>query len=303
MPADSEPLISIAMAALNSANYIGDALASLVPAVSGRPIEIVLADGGSGDGTVQQARAVAAQHGLTMTVLHGRDGGLYDGMNRAIAASRGHFVLILNSDDRLRQGALERLVAAADQADVVTGGAAIVGMGPPQVIRNDRWPMSERSIMFGVPAVNARLFERIFLRRVGLLREDLGFAADREFLLRVRTVGGRRRAIEGVVYEYRAHSGSHTIGGTNAARMRVHRANREIAERLLADCASASALWRTLRELQATSMIKLLALHLLSRNEMSNTPWALARSILTVGSAALTGPGLALAWRGRGSGW
>lgn len=295
--------VSIAMAALNSARYIAEALRSIAAgAAPGIDIEAVLADGGSRDNTLQLARDVAAECGFVLRVLPGPDRGIYHGMNRAIAASRGEFVIILNSDDRLAKGALPHLLQAAGDCDVTTGSVRRFGSASGGAVWCNRHPMSVRSILFGIPAVNARLFRRDFLRSIDPFREDLGLAADREFLLRVLAATENRCTAPAVVFEYREHPGSQTIGGTLAARLRVHQAHEQLTASCLGEASRRSKEIRALTELQAATHLKL-ALLARAAGHSAQPLSTRARCLLEARSAALSGPVAALAWRRRGSGW
>jgi glycosyltransferase involved in cell wall biosynthesis len=302
---DLEPLVSIAIAALNSADHIRDAVASVPPEISGGTVEIVLADGGSTDGTIEHAESTAARSHTSLRIIRDPDTGPYDGMDRAIANCRGRFVLILNSDDTLAPGALENLTSAAGTAAVVTGGALFSGIGSPRILSNHQWPMSERSILFGVPVMNARLFRRELFSTVGAFRRDVGLGADREFLLRILAAGVERHGIEQVVYHYREHRNSLTMNRTRASRVLLHQAHRELAKQCLSENLEPSQTARALKELKAAAQIKLLILSI-GQQPMPVKETSLTHrigDIFSSRSAALSGLASALAWRGYGSGW
>ena len=91
-------MISVVIPTLNAANRLPDCLAALEEARSQNIIdEIVVADGGSGDETVQVAKA---QGCVTLAVPKGRGSQLAAGVARAT----GHWVLILHADTVLGRG-------------------------------------------------------------------------------------------------------------------------------------------------------------------------------------------------------
>jgi GT2 family glycosyltransferase len=70
--------------------------------------ELVVVDNGSGDGT---ARGVRERFPGVRVLRLPRNLGFAAGANRGLAAARGRFALLLNSDARLLPGALERCLA------------------------------------------------------------------------------------------------------------------------------------------------------------------------------------------------
>lgn len=230
-----QPRVSIVMAARNAANYIGEALSSIEPALghSDIPHEVLLADGQSTDRTL----AIATSFPGVRLVSH-RDGGIYDGMNRAVAAAQGEFIIILNSDDLLLPGGLVKLVGALslhEGAGAASGGIKFGRNAEPAAALEKLVPLSSSGLLFGVPAINARLFRRSFLNRLGPFRTDLGLGADRELLLRALRTGMQGVAVEGAVYFYRTHAGSHTLSSDLAGRVRIYESDLQLASALLAD--------------------------------------------------------------------
>lgn len=115
------PSVSVAIVSWNSARWLPaclDALAAqAVPAE-----EVVVVDNASGD----DGAAIAARHPVVTTVLrNARNEGFAAGQNRAIAAGRGEWVLVLNPDVVLDPGFLGGLAARA--ATAPADGARRVG--------------------------------------------------------------------------------------------------------------------------------------------------------------------------------
>lgn len=230
-----QPRVSIVMAARNAATFIGEALSSIEPALghSDLTYEVVLADGQSTDRTL----AFASSYPSVRLVSH-RDDGIYDGMNRAVAAAQGEFVIILNSDDMLLPGSLARLsqsLVSRETAGAASGGMKFGRDAETAASYEKLMPLSSSSILFGVPAINARLFRRSFLERLGPFRTDIGLGADRELLLRATRICMQGVAVEGAVYFYRSHAGSHTLSSDLAGRTRIYESDLQLASALLAD--------------------------------------------------------------------
>jgi len=84
--------------------------------------EILFVDNGSDDGTVEFLRELAAEDGRCKVILNGENLGFAAGNNRGLAAARGEYLVLLNSDVVVTDGWLDRLIAAAEnnpQAGIV----------------------------------------------------------------------------------------------------------------------------------------------------------------------------------------
>src|SRR5436309_1912761 len=100
--------LSVVVLNHNSGPMLTDCLASLFADRLPFPYEVIVPDNASTDDSV--ARAVA-KWGDRLTVLHnGANKGFAWGNNRGLAASRGHYVCLLNPDTVIRPGAFGRLV-------------------------------------------------------------------------------------------------------------------------------------------------------------------------------------------------
>jgi glycosyltransferase involved in cell wall biosynthesis len=250
-------LVTIAMATRNAERFIGEALASVPLALEGADAdyEIVLADGCSEDKTLE----IAARD-PKLRLVSRSDSGLYDGMNRAIASATGEFVLILNSDDMLLPLVVPQAVAALGRdpsADFASGGVLSGSSITGTVCRRHRSPLTAEGVLFGVPAINARLFRAPFLRRLGPIRTDIGFGADREYLLRAIRVGGRGMSIDRPLYFYRGHEGSQTMSNDRAGRLRVYRSDLQLARALLEGDVLSSEHAKLVRAFMALAILKL----------------------------------------------
>jgi len=88
-----------------------------VAALRHRPLDVVLVDCASGDGTVAEARRLAPRlegAGVPLTVVPLDDNrGFAGGMNAALARSAAPWALSLNADARPRPGYVDRLLARA----------------------------------------------------------------------------------------------------------------------------------------------------------------------------------------------
>lgn len=111
------PLVSIIIVVLNAKHDLPPLLES-IHAQQGDDMEVLVIDGGSRDGTVDLLRAWDSRIDYWISE---RDTGLYDAMNKGIAAATGEYILHLNVGDKLRFIPHEELVECrARCVDVAT---------------------------------------------------------------------------------------------------------------------------------------------------------------------------------------
>lgn len=117
------PLISVVIVCRNPGPRLHDALAS-VWNQRNADAEAVVIDGGSTDGSREW---LAAQRARLGALVAEPDRGVYDAMNKGVAAARGEWLLFLGADDRLAgEDVLFRAAGPlrATDAGVVAGEAA-----------------------------------------------------------------------------------------------------------------------------------------------------------------------------------
>ncbi|MEB3320081.1 MAG: glycosyltransferase [Cyanobium sp.] len=102
------PTVSVLMPCLNPGPFLEEAIASVLA----QPdcLELLIADGGSTDGSLSRLRERAAGESR-IRLLTGPDQGPADALNRAFQAARGTVIGWLNADDLYTAGALSRAVA------------------------------------------------------------------------------------------------------------------------------------------------------------------------------------------------
>jgi glycosyltransferase involved in cell wall biosynthesis len=212
----SRPLVSIVIPCYNQAGYLRDAIRSATSREF--PVEIVVVDDGSTDGT----SAVAAAFAHVRTVRQANRG-LSAARNRGLAESTGAFVIFLDADDRLLPGAIDTAARAliAHPACAMAYGRCVM-MGPD----GDVWPTPEppsvrsghhvallRTNLIWMPAM--AIFRREPLVHAGGFTTGVDGSADYDLYLRI----SREHPIHDhgrLVAAYRRHTAS--MSG-NAGRM------------------------------------------------------------------------------------
>ena len=208
---------------LNAERFIAEAVES-VGAGSGPDIEHIVIDGGSSDGTLDTLRRYPHLRVLVRPGL-----GLYPALDLGIAEAAGDIIGLLNADDGYLAGALDQALAAlaAPEIDCAAGGARVVRQGAdgrPELVQayDDAGHklLAWDALLYGAPLINARLYRKSFMARIGGFDARHTIAADRDWLIRAKLAGMRIAAIDTTLYEYREHAGSLTI---NRARVNAER--------------------------------------------------------------------------------
>jgi glycosyltransferase involved in cell wall biosynthesis len=104
------PMVSVVMPSFNQARFIRDSIASVL-SQSYPLIELIVADGGSGDETLEILRACQARDGR-LRWFAGPDTGPAQALNKAMRQVRGTVIGWLNSDDLYTPGAIGRAVSS-----------------------------------------------------------------------------------------------------------------------------------------------------------------------------------------------
>ncbi len=108
-----QPLVSLIVAAYNTADYMRECIDSVV-AQTYRNWELIIVDDGSTDGTSAICDEYAARD-ERISVVHKENSGKPDCCNMAIGMARGEFVGFLDSDDWIEPAFCQTLLDAIDQ--------------------------------------------------------------------------------------------------------------------------------------------------------------------------------------------
>jgi glycosyltransferase involved in cell wall biosynthesis len=186
--------ISVVTVCWNAASTIGEALESFF-AQTHADKELLVIDGASADDTLQVVRSFAREG---LTIVSEPDSGLYDAMNKGLAAFRGDAVGFLNADDRFHDAdALAAVAASLADADICYGDLDYVdGVRRDQVVR--RWrstPWRKGGFRRGwMPAHPTFYCRRSVVEAVGSFDLRYRVAADYDFMLRALELGDFKAA-------------------------------------------------------------------------------------------------------------
>jgi glycosyltransferase involved in cell wall biosynthesis len=122
--------VSVVMPTYNGGPLLGEQLACLAAQDFDGPWEVVLADNGSTDGSLDQVAGLARSLTIRVIDASGRRGPSY-ARNAGVAAARGEYVALCDADDLLAPRWLSALYAARDSADIVAGHYDVVSLNDP----------------------------------------------------------------------------------------------------------------------------------------------------------------------------
>jgi glycosyltransferase involved in cell wall biosynthesis len=104
-------LVSTIIPVYNRAAMLREAVDSVLRQTY-EPVEVIVVDDGSIDGTLEAANAIAEEHPALVRVLTQRNGGPGAARNLGLAHARGEFIQYLDSDDTIEPKKFELQVAA-----------------------------------------------------------------------------------------------------------------------------------------------------------------------------------------------
>lgn len=179
------PGISIVVATFNAGPILSRCIDSVLTQ-DHRPVDLVIIDGGSTDGTLERIRGYSDRIGHWES---GPDDGVYDAWNKALPHIRGDWVCFLGADDRLAApDALSRMaVHLTGNSECVVYGVTLIKDDRDELKGTMGMPWSETR-----PALNSRMalpnpstfYHRNLFEQHGPFDPTFRIAGDYELLLR-----------------------------------------------------------------------------------------------------------------------
>jgi glycosyltransferase involved in cell wall biosynthesis len=201
------PLVSIVTPSLNQGGYLREAIES-VRAQSYEPIEHIVVDGGSSDGTLEILREYDHLRWVSEP-----DRGQSHALNKGFALAQGEIFGWLNSDDAYEPHAVAEGVSALDGVGLAYADVTRVnddGVNPRRIRSRPVWnrwtELNEGNGIFS-PSV---FFTRAAFEAAGGLDESLNLAMDYDLWLRIGTRFGARH-VDAVWAVQRVHDEAKTI--------------------------------------------------------------------------------------------
>lgn len=231
-----DPIVSIVVANFNGERFLADALTSALKQTL-RDIEIIIIDDGSSDSSPEIASAFARQDSRIRVLTRKTRSGPGSARNDGLAAARGRWIAILDSDDMMHPSRLEQLVSEAEatNADLAADDLLIFQeSAPPASLLSERqrkldWIsaadfIASNRLHSREPALGylKPLIRTAFLRAHNIsYNPDLLIGEDYDLVVQLLARGARFRLLDTLGYFYRKHSHSisHRMSGENIAQL------------------------------------------------------------------------------------
>ncbi|MBO7070240.1 MAG: glycosyltransferase family 2 protein [Bacteroidales bacterium] len=192
-----KPLISVIIPVKNGTNYLGEALESLRR--QSLNLEIIVVDDGSTDATAELAEKAGC-----IVLRHPVSRGQVAAKNTGIAAAKSDFILFLDHDDRVRDGALRTMLDALQAAPEASAVQAMVkDFRSPEI--PDLPGILVRPEPFYGLFTGAILIRREVFDRIGPFSENVHAGEIIEWFSRVEAIGGKVIKLDLVSTDRRIH--------------------------------------------------------------------------------------------------
>lgn len=186
-PQIKRPLVSVITVVFNGEIHLQEAINS-IRLQSYYPIEYIVIDGGSSDGTLE---IISRNEDIISRWVSEADGGIYDAMNKGIRMASGKYIGLLNADDILISDAVKRVVDALEalgEPGYTCGAVELidqlgrrfgVSKPMPENLRHKR-----RFLEMPCPHLGVFVHRAIY-DQLGLFDTRFKVSADYDFLLRL----------------------------------------------------------------------------------------------------------------------
>lgn len=203
------PLVSVIIPVFNGEQFLAEAVESVL-AQQYAPIEIIIVDDGSTDGTAAVVKSLPE----TVRYLSQANQGPAAARNRGIEQACGTLIAFADADDLWPTDKLEL------QLPFLTNDPAIdIVLGRIQQVRLSKTDDGQtRAEHFDEPAFSSNLGSAVIRKsvfeRVGLFDETMRYSEDVDWFMRARESGAAILTIDAVTLLYRQHEQNMTRGRT-----------------------------------------------------------------------------------------
>lgn len=207
---DGAPLVSVVMPAYNAAQYIGEAIESVI-SQSFEGWELVIIDDCSSDDTASAARRYKERDGRISLYSNDTNLGVSMTRRKGVSISRGEWIAFLDADDVWESVKLERQLRFASETGAgftYTGSSFIDGEGRPYEWRMD---VPEKSCYRSLLRQNVISCSSVLIKKSllpPLFPSEQGIHEDFALWLSILKAGTEARGLNEPLLRYRVTSGS-----------------------------------------------------------------------------------------------
>ena len=195
------PLVSVMIGVFNGAPYLAEAIESVF-AQTYRPLELIVVDDGSTDGSGDVARS----YGDSLLYVYQENAGNGAARNRAVGLASGQLFAFLDADDRFVADKLDRqwvALEADEELDVVFGH--VREFVSPELTDEQRESIRPPAQPAPWSAPTLMLIRREAFFEVGPFAESLKVGVTVDWYARAVEAGLRSRMLPEIVLERRLH--------------------------------------------------------------------------------------------------
>ena len=192
-------LVSVVIPVFNGERFLREAVQSVLDQKYS-PLEIIVVDDGSADGTATVARSLPE----TVRYLHQTNQGPAAARNRGIEHAQGDLIAFADADDLWPPGKLESQLAVLIKD---RGVEIVMGRIQQVLLSGEEFGEPAFSVNLGSAVIRKSVFDR-----VGLFDETMRYSEDVDWFMRAREAGVAIMTIDAVTLFYRQHEQNMTRG-------------------------------------------------------------------------------------------
>lgn len=202
-------LVTVVIPVMNGMPWLPEAVDSVLSQPG--PVELIVCDGGSTDGSREWLLDHAARRGR---LVFQPDSGQADALGRGFSDAHGEILGWLNADDRLNPEALGTVRGAFDRhpsAAIVSGGCSLIDASGEVIGDIPLPPDGSRDGLLTHPTnlpQPATFFRASAYRQAGGVDRHLEYAMDVDLWLRMTRFGGTVLLPAQILAQFRIHAGA-----------------------------------------------------------------------------------------------
>jgi glycosyltransferase involved in cell wall biosynthesis len=221
VPENLLPKITLVVPVYNAVHMVATALESIASQQYPR-LELFVLDGGSTDGS--QAIIANYDHIITETRSNPDKGAVF-AIAAGLSMATGDILGVVSADDWLEPGALDaigREFQSDPALEVLTGGVRFLcarsdgtSLITEEVINDNMLSLTLDNVV-ARPLTHARFLKAECYNKLGVYNTEYLTSSDLDFLIRLAMSEPKHRTIPDIIYNFRQHNGSASMGNSKA---------------------------------------------------------------------------------------